>query len=428
VSAHERQRLSAFHDGELSPSDQAAVTAHLATCPECRAWLDEIEAVDEAARHLSVETPAGYFEALPARLRARIEDEHAARGGADGRDGHRWTGTGAATGGRSSTRRRAGGPWPAWTWAVAAALLLAVVTPLTLRQAPGEKSPGAPPAPERAVRQSRPAADPPSEDLASSDVDDAPRPEDREGGSALGRVAPRASAGREEYRRPSAPGSPRAPGAGSGDEAAAPAATAPSSGERTATRHEAEEEAFARPPPGAAPAAPGPAAAEADRVAPRTQARKGALEGGEAERAKATLADAPPDASPSEQAAPLREELSAAAEPRSEAQAVSGLEAGAGAGPDEVAYRRLARDRPTDADGWRRQREAWRAFAERYPASPHADEARVRTIEAGVAAWRAGGRKADLDRAREDLARYLDRADAWLGERARRALEGAPEP
>jgi hypothetical protein len=91
----------------------------------------------------------------------------------------------------------------------------------------------------------------------------------------------------------------------------------------------------------------------------------------------------------------------------------------------EAEYRRLAAAAPTGADAWRERREAWRAFVETYPQSPLADEARVRAIEAGIAAWRAGGRKEDLARAEKDLAAYLDRDDALLKDRARRAVEQA---
>ena len=36
-----RPLLSAYHDGELDPAQEADVTAHLAACPECTRVLEE---------------------------------------------------------------------------------------------------------------------------------------------------------------------------------------------------------------------------------------------------------------------------------------------------------------------------------------------------------------------------------------------------
>lgn len=144
MSGHERERLSAYLDQELPPDERAAVEAHLSACPECAAVLAELAVVDEAAASLPAEPPEGYFETFPARVRSRLEPPQAASPG-----------------------RRV----PAWTWAAAAALLLAVVTPLTLRQlrpAPAE-APSAPaalqpsgsaPEPKRAEEERQP--EPPS--------------------------------------------------------------------------------------------------------------------------------------------------------------------------------------------------------------------------------------------------------------------------
>ena len=93
----------------------------------------------------------------------------------------------------------------------------------------------------------------------------------------------------------------------------------------------------------------------------------------------------------------------------------------------EQAYQALAAERPHDAEGWRRLREAWRAFAGTHASHPIADEARVRVVEAGIEAWRAAGHEADLTQARLDARAYLARADAEQPERVRRALE-ATEP
>ncbi|HSB62026.1 MAG TPA: hypothetical protein VLI67_09920, partial [Vicinamibacteria bacterium] len=93
---------------------------------------------------------------------------------------------------------------------------------------------------------------------------------------------------------------------------------------------------------------------------------------------------------------------------------------------DEAAYRRLLPAPPEAAAALRARREAWRSFAARYPDSRHADEARVRVVETGAAAWRLGGDPRDLSRAREDAAAYLDRADAAQAARVREVLATLP--
>jgi hypothetical protein len=140
VSGHERERLSAYLDEELPPGERAVVEAHLAACPACAAFLAELAAVDEAAAAQPVEAPEGYFEAFPARVRARLRPAKATA---------------------FAARRM-----PVWTWAAAAALLLAVVTPLTLRQlrpSPAAVTPAPAPAKsetERAGGPRRPEAPP----------------------------------------------------------------------------------------------------------------------------------------------------------------------------------------------------------------------------------------------------------------------------
>jgi hypothetical protein len=94
---------------------------------------------------------------------------------------------------------------------------------------------------------------------------------------------------------------------------------------------------------------------------------------------------------------------------------------------DVAAFVRLTEESPEDAAGWRELREAWRAFVAEHPQSPRADEARVRTIEAGLEAWRSGGEGEDLVRAREDARAYLAREDAPQAQRVRRALERLEE-
>jgi hypothetical protein len=72
VSGHPGERLSAYLDGELSADDRAEVQVHLRECADCAHALEELAAVDAFARELPVEAPAGYFEELPGRVRARV--------------------------------------------------------------------------------------------------------------------------------------------------------------------------------------------------------------------------------------------------------------------------------------------------------------------------------------------------------------------
>lgn len=365
MSPHEGERLSAYLDGELGPGERATVEAHLGTCALCRSRLAELAGLDEAARaHPLPAPPAGYFESFPARVRAALEGETAASPRSRG------------LGGGARPWR-----WPAWTWAAAAALLLAVVTPLTLVELAGGR-----------------------------------------------RISP--------AKEPLAPARREVP------SAASPAA-APSAREKKAAAEEA-------------PAAPAPAPAPLPREAPGREPApgKGAVRNergraaGGASRAAAPPVSYAPQAAPApagatsqegpsaaEAPAPERPSVAAAAAPaapaavgRMAASPVEGLaardEAMAKQSEDE-AYRRLAREEPTDAAGWRRVREAWRAFAREHPEGPEADEARVRTIEAGMAAWRMSGDELDLEGARADLAAYLARPDARQAERARRALAPA---
>jgi hypothetical protein len=90
---------------------------------------------------------------------------------------------------------------------------------------------------------------------------------------------------------------------------------------------------------------------------------------------------------------------------------------------DEVEYSRLAVPATQTVGALRARREGWRSFVVRYPGSPRADEARVRAIEAGIAAWRIGHDPADLGQARVDAATYLARPDAVQAGRVRALLK-----
>jgi hypothetical protein len=98
------EQLSAFLDQELPDAVRLSDRGAPGACDACAAHLAELASVDEAVRALPLEEPAGYFDDFASRVRGRI----AAR----------------------PTRRAV----PVWTWAAAAAVLLAVVTPLAWRE------------------------------------------------------------------------------------------------------------------------------------------------------------------------------------------------------------------------------------------------------------------------------------------------------
>ena len=368
MSGHERQRLSAYLDGELPASEHADVSAHLAACPECAAFLADLAAVDAEAASLPAAAPDGYFERFPSRVVARLE------------------GTGTA-------RLRRWRP-PVWTWAAAAALLLAVVTPLTLREKRAEVAPAkaadalaqAPAAPELGATGGRGAA---PTTLAPTPTP-LPRPASAPFAAPPSSVgenraarAQRASAAEREKRgeRDEAPSAPLV------TAGATPAGVVPDDARRErAVREEAfvdasvAAEAEAGPPPPARTTAV-PAAASVESVAPAPGREQG----------------------PMGKAAPVDE-----------------------AGR---AFRRLDAVRPVAAADWRRLREGWLAFAAAHPGDRRADEARVRAIEASREAWLAGGEPADEEEFRRDAAAYLSALESLQKPRVERLLaEPRPAP
>jgi hypothetical protein len=74
-------------------------------------------------------------------------------------------------------------------------------------------------------------------------------------------------------------------------------------------------------------------------------------------------------------------------------------------------WRRLLAVRPQALAEWRRLREELRRFADSAPEGPHADAARLRTVEVGYTAWRSGGDAADEAVFRKDAAAYLERGE-----------------
>jgi Putative zinc-finger len=378
VSEHEHERLSAYLDGELPPEEMSAVAAHVAACPECAARLAEFAAVDEAAEELAATAPSGYFEALPGRMRARLEPR------------------------RSGARRL-----PVWTWAAAAALLLAVVTPITISK---RSSLQMEPTPAR----ERPAAAPPPTLEAPAQRQSAPS------------AAPAVEAPPAKLQKVMPP--PAAPTAAPASSRPA-ANAAPSSDERPK-----REQEFAAAPP-----------ADADRegqpAEPAAEARRDAPTGALRLPAPGALSRVEPQAARSRDAAAAQEEAAdkgarksaaPAPEPKAgdaltdaqaqvalsgkvdEQRVAEGLTVGAYAEADAAAdqeWRRLLAVRPQTVAEWRRLREELRRFADAAPAGPHADAARLRTIEVGYRAWRSGGDSADEAVFRRDAAAYLVRGE-----------------
>ena len=375
MSDHEHERLSAYLVGELPPEEMSAVAAHVAACPECAARLAEFAAVDEAAAALAATAPSGYFEALPGRMRARLEPR------------------------RPGARRL-----PVWTWAAAAALLLAVVTPLTLSRRPALQTA----APDR----ERPAAAPPATLEAPAQRQSAP--------SAVPAVEAPPAKLQKVVPPPAAPTAGPAP--------SRPAANAAPSSEARLKR----EQEFA--------AAPADADREGQPAEPATEARRDAPTGALRLPAPGALSRAEPQAARSRDAATAQEEsadkgarkAAAAPEPKAgdaltdahaqvapngkvdEPRVAESLSVVGYAETDAAAdqeWRRLLAVRPQTVAEWRRLREELRRFADAVPEGLHADAARLRTVEVGYTAWRSSGDSADETVFRRDAAAYLERGE-----------------
>jgi hypothetical protein len=326
VSEHIEDRLSAYLDGELPAPDRAAVEAHLAECPECSAHLAELAAVDSATRALPIEAPEGYFEAFPGKVRQRLEAQKA----------RTWS-------------------LPHWGWAVAAAALLAVVTPLSLREGslprlqPEAETPVAAPQPPVA---SEPAGEPSGEEIL------------------------REKKGRHAQDAPAGP-PPDRPSRPLGREQVAPAEQVP---QATPQRHKEARPAaaawtdFATAPPPARQDAPAPAAQDTAKK-PQTRTRGSAQLEDKAEA----------------EAAPL------------------GLVAGAASAVRREGLEEEALSAPRSAADARRLRELWRRRAEAAADPAVADAAWVRVIEFGAAAWRLGQDAEDLRTLKQDAETYLRR-------------------
>jgi anti-sigma factor RsiW len=394
VSAHVLEHLSAYLDGELPSEQRRDVQGHLAECAGCARRLEELAAVDAAARELPVPAPAGYFDALPGRVRARLLPQ--------------------------APRRRL----PAFSLAAAAALVLAVLTPLTLRE---QRTP------ERATRVAAPRAAPPQGPAHE------PEPETQEGLRSLGYVQsppattapPPATAtpppGREAPRsRAAAPAKAQPP--------AAPPAEAFADqeleGRIAGGRHDESLDRDAPSEPARRPGAPEPQAQAVEEEAAVDRVERpsaGALAPGGKSRS-GDVAETRESARRKQEQAPLEAKEAAEPPPKAAPETLSGFVAPppAASRPDP-AFEALAAKRPGSASEARALREAWRALALSARGTA-GDEARVQVVLLGAEAYRLSRDAEDLAQARRDARIYLERADARQKERVRQLLDSLRQP
>ena len=380
MTAHLIEKLSPYLDGELPPSEEALVSAHLRDCPDCSQRLAELAAVDRLAQGLAVEAPPGYFEGFPARVRERLPARPA------------------------GVRRL-----PRWALAAAAVLLVAVITPLSIR----ERSPSPPVADLPRAAEPRPA---PASVLEAKD----------QAARGLGYVAVPEGEERDARRERRETARPRSKPAVVSEPAPARQVTPP---------------APAAPPP--APPLPDAEAQRLSAAAATPAAAASAVKGRgpwfqSQSQSPGTQAPAPPEQTAVEERsleaksdrAPVAEvaESEVAADKRG-SLAGSGRAEGASAPlinkkkkEERAGFEDLAARRPRNAAEARTLREAARRAVTEDPSSDQADEARVLVIEAGVLAFSLSRDPADLARVEADARAYLARADAGQVARVRALL------
>jgi hypothetical protein len=390
------ERLSAYMDGELAEAERATVAAHLRRCGECARHLEDLAALDAVARELPAEAPPGYFDRLPGRIRFKVAQPRPAR------------------------------RLPAWSWAAAAALLLAVIAPRVLdRQAARVDVP--PPA--------APSAAPP---VAQASQPEASRPD------ALAGAPPPAARPAPQGPAPTAPPDARQAHRGglASREKYQEEAKRSSGSVGVERRRAAEPDSFAAAPPAAEPPATAPLAKAAGRAAT-------------APAAAAPLAENQAVVAPSRPAAAEDDELQGPAtqqlrdEPEKDLAESLGLadpadkadkkEAAGPPAPGGIALHRaegarsqerrarlsfaaLLAERPTTLEAARGLRDKWRAFLEQSPPARQADEARVQLVETGLRACELSNDPLDRSLARRDGEAYLRRPDAAQGARVRALL------
>lgn len=92
--------------------------------------------------------------------------------------------------------------------------------------------------------------------------------------------------------------------------------------------------------------------------------------------------------------------------------------------PADPRFQALAGRAARSAAEARALRDAWQAYVRDNPEGPHADQARVSSLEAGAAAWRLGGLREDRVQVERDGREYLRRPEAADKERVRALLAG----
>jgi hypothetical protein len=400
------EQLSAFLDQELPDAGRLSIEEHLRACDACAAHLAELAAVDEAARALPLEEPAGYFDDFASRVRGRI----AAR----------------------PTRRAL----PVWAWAAAAAVLLAVVTPLAWREraaqspAAAMKAQAAPPAAVPAAPAASPAsaASPQAAPAGAQEtrMAEAERSLSRTHGGRANEVEPH---DRLLRRDQAGEGAPVPEFQASQDKREAPAQPEPTITTPPPARLEekvlVETKPFGYTPPPPATSqrphgpsgqqqAPPPAAAPA--AAPPPADREAAAATAEVVVGNDQFRDADRAKEKDDDAARQRRGAGGAADGAKLGATSSGSVLKAAPAPAQT------------GDEARRRRETFRRMALEQPEGPGADDARVGTIAEGVRAYRLEGRADDRVAAERDGRAYLARPDALQATRVRLLLKQLSEP
>lgn len=67
--------ISAFLDGELSEAERAETAEHLASCPACQRYFDDLVAIHDALEQGEVPPPAGFAGAVMDRVRSTPQEK-----------------------------------------------------------------------------------------------------------------------------------------------------------------------------------------------------------------------------------------------------------------------------------------------------------------------------------------------------------------
>ena len=67
-------RISALIDDELSPEERLAVMEHLAGCPGCKAYWEDLLAMGDLLRAEDTHAPEGFAESVMARVKETAQE------------------------------------------------------------------------------------------------------------------------------------------------------------------------------------------------------------------------------------------------------------------------------------------------------------------------------------------------------------------